>query len=128
MKEVTETTTVILLPSDFIRNNWCFKRKNVIYWSGLSNKSYNQKSYWGEQQIFFRELNTPSLKKISNYANTCYRCCCTDSCYYCVIVDYIHEEYRDRRETNSMCLILHKKKNYCLCFVCPKDNKIHYFL
>ena len=77
---------------------------------------------------FFRELDTPSLEKISNCAETCCRYCGTDGCYYCVIINYVHEEYRHRRGTNSMCLILHKGKNYCLCFDCHKDNEIHYFL
>ena len=61
---------------------------------------------------FFIEVDTPSLKKISKYrySNTYDRCCGTDGCYFCIILDYVHEEFRRRREGNSVCTILHQGK------------------
>ena len=61
---------------------------------------------------FFQKVDGPSLKKISTYcySNT-YDCCCgKDGCYFCVIVDYVPEEFRRRRESNSVCSTLHQGK------------------
>ena len=61
---------------------------------------------------FFQELDTPSLKKISRYcySNTYDRCCGTNGCYFCVIIDYVHEGFHRKREINSVCPILHQAK------------------
>ena len=81
---------------------------------------------------FFRELDTISLKKVTSYcySNNYDECCGTDNCYFCTIIDYVHQEFRERRENNKCCLILHKGKNNCTCYECINNNKnkLHYLL
>ena len=59
---------------------------------------------------FFKELDAISLKKVTNYyySNAYDKCCGTDDCYFCTIIDYVHQEFRGRRENNKCYLILHK--------------------
>ena len=78
----------------------------------------------------FTELDTISLKKVTNYcySNTYDKSCGTDDCYFCTIIDYVHQEFRERRENNKCYLILHEgKKNYT-CYECRSNNKLHYLL
>ena len=54
-----------------------------------------------EKSKVFKELDVDSLKKILKYcyANTCRRCNGTDCCYHYIIVNYVHEEFRQRRRS-----------------------------
>ena len=79
---------------------------------------------------FFQEVGTPSLNKILRYcyANTYDRYGSTDGCYFCVTIDYVHEEFHRRRETINICSVLHQRKSCCLCYDCQNSNKLHYLL
>ena len=79
---------------------------------------------------FFKELNRISLKKVVNYcySNTYDKCCGTEECYFCTIVFYVNQEFRERRENNKRCMILRKGKNNCTCYECINNNKLHYLL
>ena len=98
-----------------IQNGDCSKKKIVSHCLRLSNRRSHQKFYQQKLEKFFQELDTPSFKKISrySYANTYDGCCGTDGCYFCVVIDYTHEEFCRRRETNNICSILNRGKN-CL--------------
>ena len=54
-----------------------------------------------EKSKVFKELDVDSLEKILKYcyANICGRCNGTDCCYYYIIVNYVHEEFRQRRRS-----------------------------
>ena len=79
---------------------------------------------------FFTELDIISLKKVTNYchSNTCDKCCGTDDCFFCTIIDFIHQEFRERREKNKCCFILQKGQDKCSCYECSSDNELHYLL
>ena len=79
---------------------------------------------------FFKELDTISLNKVTNYcySNTSDKCCSNDDCYFCTIMDYVHQEFQDWRENNKCSLILHKGKNNYTCYECSGNNKLHYLL
>ena len=44
---------------------------------------------------FFKELDTISLKKITNYCylNTYDKCCGTADCYFFTVIDYVYQEF-----------------------------------
>lgn len=79
---------------------------------------------------FFKELDTISLKKVTSYcyANTYDRCSGTDYLYFCTIIDFVRQEFREQRGKNKCSLILDKGKNNCICYECSSNNKLHYFL
>ena len=60
------------------------------------------------------------------YHNTAYRCCGTDGCYFCVINDFISQEFIKRRKLNNTCLIINKGLNDCQCVDCTKDVELRY--
>ena len=81
----------------------------------------------GNERKPFTELDAIYLKTVTNYcySNTCDKFCGTDDCCFCTIIDFIHQEFREWREKNKCCLILHKGQNECSCYECSSNNELH---
>ena len=83
-----------------------------------------------EKSKVFKELDVDSLNKVSKYcyANSCGRCNKTDCCYYYIIINYVHKEFRERRKRSeySTCHILNSGRDEnCGCFACDKIYPLH---
>ena len=86
------------------------------------------------KRYIFQELNNLSLRKIMDYcyANTCYSCCGTDSCYHFTVNDFVKEQIHVRRKTLSVkCKILcygSRTCDFASCTDCRTERKTHYLL
>ena len=58
------------------------------------------------------------------YHNTAYRFCGIDGCHFCVINDFISQEFFKRRKLNVKCLI-NKGLNDCQFVDCTKDVELN---
>ena len=85
---------------------------------------YCIKSGFEINEILEHEIN----EEKDSYANTFGRCNKGGECYYCTIIDYIHAEFRRRRELPqyATCQILNCGRDTdCWCMECRKNYPPH---
>ena len=122
-------TTVVLLLSKFLKKMAVAVTKTYYYvHSGFRINEIIRNVINESKQKFFEELDTPSLRRTACYCyhTTAYHCCATDGFYFCVINDFISQEFIKKRKLNNKCLIINKELNDCQCVDCTKDVELHF--